>query len=47
MKKNLSALNELLGVEKDDLILFVADKKKVVADVLGEFTLENCERHEI
>ena len=29
-----------LGVEKDDLILFVADKKKVVADALGALRLK-------
>ena len=39
-EEELSALNELLGVEKDDLILFVADKKKVVADVLGNLRLK-------
>ena len=39
-EEELSALNELLGVEKDDLILFVADKKKVVADVLGALRLK-------
>ena len=39
-EEELSALNELLGVEKDDLILFGADKKKVVADVLGDLRLK-------
>ena len=39
-EEELSALNELLGVEKDDLILFGADKKKVVADVLGNLRLK-------
>jgi aspartyl-tRNA synthetase len=33
--EELNALNTALAVEKDDLILFVADKKKIVADALG------------
>ena len=34
-EEELNALNVALAVEKDDLILFVADKKKIVADALG------------
>jgi aspartyl-tRNA synthetase len=34
-EEELNALNAALAVEKDDLILFVADKKKIVADALG------------
>jgi len=34
-EEELKALNDSLAVEKDDLILFVADKKKIVADALG------------
>ena len=34
-EEELNALNDALAVEKDDLILFVADKKKIVADALG------------
>lgn len=36
----LDQLNTVLGVEKDDLILFVADKKKIVADALGALRLK-------
>lgn len=39
-EEELSALNQALAVEKDDLILFVADKKKVVADALGALRLK-------
>lgn len=39
-EEEITALHELLGVEKDDLILFGADKKKVVADVLGNLRLK-------
>ncbi|WP_394233065.1 aspartate--tRNA ligase [Niallia oryzisoli] len=34
-EEELAAVNRILAVEKDDLILFVADKKKIVADALG------------
>jgi aspartyl-tRNA synthetase len=36
----ISALTERLGVEEGDLLLFSADKKKVVADVLGNLRLK-------
>jgi aspartyl-tRNA synthetase len=36
----LNQLNSVLGVEKDDLILFVADNKKIVADALGALRLK-------
>jgi aspartyl-tRNA synthetase len=36
----LNQLNTVLGVEKDDLILFVADNKKIVADALGALRLK-------
>jgi aspartyl-tRNA synthetase len=39
-EEELEALNKTLGVEKDDLILFVADKKKIVADALGALRLK-------
>lgn len=39
-EEELAALNDVLGVEKDDLILFVADKKKIVADALGALRLK-------
>ncbi|MBB6445916.1 aspartate--tRNA ligase [Bacillus benzoevorans] len=39
-EEELAALNTVLGVEKDDLILFVADKKKIVADALGALRLK-------
>jgi aspartyl-tRNA synthetase len=39
-EEELTALNAVLGVEKDDLILFVADKKKIVADALGALRLK-------
>nr|WP_295969639.1 aspartate--tRNA ligase [uncultured Bacillus sp.] len=39
-EEELAALNNVLGVEKDDLILFVADKKKIVADALGALRLK-------
>ena len=35
IKPQEAALVERLGLENDDLLLFVADKKKVVADALG------------
>ncbi|GFZ85785.1 aspartate--tRNA(Asp/Asn) ligase [Paenibacillus marchantiophytorum] len=35
----IAALTERLGVEEGDLLLFSADKKKVVADVLGNLRL--------
>ena len=38
-EEELNALNNALAVEKDDLILFVADKKKIVADALGALSL--------
>jgi len=37
--EEISALTERLGVEEGDLLLFSADKKKVVADVLGNLRL--------
>ncbi len=39
-EEELSQLNTVLGVEKDDLILFVADNKKIVADALGALRLK-------
>ncbi len=33
-------LNDALAVEEDDLILFVADKKKIVADALGALRIK-------
>ncbi|TXK79317.1 aspartate--tRNA ligase [Paenibacillus sp. N3.4] len=36
----IAALTERLGVEEGDLLLFSADKKKVVADVLGNLRLK-------
>ncbi|MFC4809047.1 aspartate--tRNA ligase [Paenibacillus sp. GCM10023250] len=38
--EEISALTERLGVEEGDLLLFSADKKKVVADVLGNLRLK-------
>lgn len=38
--EELSALKELLGAEEGDLLLFSADKSKVVADVLGALRLK-------
>ena len=37
--EEIAALTERLGVEEGDLLLFSADKKKVVADVLGNLRL--------
>jgi aspartyl-tRNA synthetase len=34
-EEELTAINSVLAVEKDDLIFFVADNKKIVADALG------------
>jgi len=39
-EEELSALKELLGAEEGDLLLFSADKSKVVADVLGALRLK-------
>lgn len=39
-EEELNALNAALEVEKDDLILFVADKKKIVADALGALRIK-------
>ena len=39
-EEELSALRELLGAEEGDLLLFSADKSKVVADVLGALRLK-------
>jgi aspartyl-tRNA synthetase len=39
-EEELNALNAALAVEKDDLILFVADKKKIVADALGALRIK-------
>ena len=39
-EEELNALNLALAVEKDDLILFVADKKKIVADALGALRIK-------
>jgi len=39
-EEELAAVNRILAVEKDDLILFVADKKKIVADALGALRLK-------
>lgn len=39
-EEELSALHTILGVETDDLLLFVADNKKVVADALGALRLK-------
>nr|WP_090642137.1 aspartate--tRNA ligase [Paenibacillus sp. UNC496MF] len=38
--EEIAALTERLGVEEGDLLLFSADKKKVVADVLGNLRLK-------
>ncbi|MBB3109941.1 aspartyl-tRNA synthetase [Paenibacillus phyllosphaerae] len=38
--EEIAALTEKLGVEEGDLLLFSADKKKVVADVLGNLRLK-------
>ncbi|WP_028561811.1 aspartate--tRNA ligase [Paenibacillus pinihumi] len=38
--EEIQALTERLGVEEGDLLLFSADKKKVVADVLGNLRLK-------
>jgi aspartyl-tRNA synthetase len=39
-EEELSALKELLGAEEGDLLLFSADKSKIVADVLGALRLK-------
>ena len=39
-EEELAALNNVLAVEKDDLIFFVADNKKIVADALGALRLK-------
>ncbi len=39
-EEELTALRELLGAEEGDLLLFSADKSKVVADVLGALRLK-------
>lgn len=39
-EEELSAIKERLGVEEGDLLLFSADTKKVVADVLGNLRLK-------
>ncbi|MBW7458499.1 aspartate--tRNA ligase, partial [Paenibacillus sepulcri] len=38
--EEIASLTERLGVEEGDLLLFSADKKKVVADVLGNLRLK-------
>ncbi|MBM7563732.1 aspartyl-tRNA synthetase [Paenibacillus sacheonensis] len=38
--EEIAAMTERLGVEEGDLLLFSADKKKVVADVLGNLRLK-------
>ncbi|QJC52852.1 aspartate--tRNA ligase [Paenibacillus albicereus] len=38
--EEIQALTERLGVEEGDLLMFSADKKKVVADVLGNLRLK-------
>ena len=39
-EEELAALKQLLGAEEGDLLLFSADKSKVVADVLGALRLK-------
>ena len=39
-EEEIAALTERLGAEEGDLLLFSADKKKVVADVLGNLRLK-------
>jgi aspartyl-tRNA synthetase len=39
-EKEIAALRERLGAEEGDVLLFSADKKKVVADVLGNLRLK-------